>query len=93
MIKAVDERGNMICAPSKNNQLCFDDKRSINAGVKKFINDYKNIVKDIDLKIDTQFVDKYYGMAMRTFRFSDEVKKSFYNDNAMMNRLESMLFY
>lgn len=93
MIKAVDENGNMICAPSKNNQRCFDDKRSLNAGVKKFINDYKNIVKGIDLKIDTQFVDKYYGMAMKTFRFVDKVKQSFYNDNAMMNRLESMLFY
>lgn len=93
MIKAVDEKGNMICAPGKNNQRCFDDKRLINAGVKKFVNSYKNIVKDIDLKIDTQFVDKYYGVAMRSFQFAEEVKKSFYNDNAMMNRLESMLFY
>lgn len=25
--------------------------------------------------------------------FKDAVKSSFYNDNAMMNRMESMLFY
>lgn len=93
MIKAVDEAGNMICAPNKNNQHCFDDKRLINNGVKRFIEDYKNIISNINLIIDTEFVDKYYGMAMKAFKFSDAVKKSFYNDNAMMNRIESMLFY
>ncbi len=93
MIKTVDEAGNMICAPNKNNQRCFDDKQLINNGVKRFIGDYKHIAENLDLTIDTEFIDKYYGIAMRTFKFSDVVKKSFYNDNAMMNRLESMLFY
>lgn len=94
MVKAVDAVGNFICASSKKNQEYFNDKEEINEGVKQFIADYINRFGDYEHKPEPEFADKYYGVCFgQGLEFDDEVKKSFYNDNAMMNRLESSLFY
>ena len=43
---------------------------------------------------DTEFIDVYYGYCFGGgMEFADEVKRGFYNDNGMMNRIESMVFY
>lgn len=94
MVKTVDAVGNFVCAPSKKNQEYFNGKKEINEGVKQFIADYINKFWDYEEKPESEFVDKYYGACFgHGLEFDDEVKKSFYNDNAMMNRLESSLFY
>lgn len=94
MVKAVDGRGNFVCAPDKKNQEHFHDKEEMNEGVKRFIADYIGRFGEFEIDPDTGFIDKYYGSCFGgAMEFTDEVKGSFYNDNAMMNRMESGLFY
>lgn len=94
MIKAVDAEGNFVCSEPKGNQRCFRDKVEMNEGVKGFISDYVRLFGEFDLKPDVEFVDRFYGYCFDgALRFLDEVKKSFYNDNGMMHRGESMVFY
>ena len=72
----------------------FKDKKDINEGVKQFIADYINAFGTFKLSPDMEFIDRLYGDCFSGgVRFADEVKRSFYNDNAMMNRIESMVFY
>lgn len=94
MIKAIDAQSNFVCALSGGNQRHFDDKREINEGVKQFISDYISRFGTFQLHPDTDFVDKFYGHCFGgNMEFGDAVKRSFYNDNAMMNRIESRVFY
>lgn len=93
MIKAVDEKNGFVCAPSKGNQEHFQEKEEINRGVKQLIADYAGRFGTFDLEPDRDFADRYYGDCFGGgVEFSDEVKGSFYNDNAMMHRMESGLF-
>lgn len=94
MVKEIDSEGNFVCADKKKNQECFDKKIQINNGVKQYITDFVEYFGKIKLYPQCEFVDKYYGVCIKqALKFGDEVKQSFYNDNAMMNRIESMLFY
>ncbi len=94
MIKEIDDKGKFICAEKKQNQIYFEYKEEINRGIKEFIKDYINLFGQLQISLDIEFVDKYYEQCMSgVFGFTEEVKSSFYNDNAMMNRIESMLFY
>lgn len=94
MIKAVDKDGKFLYAPNGKNQECFKDKEEINEGVKQFITDYIERFGEFEIEPDREFADKYYGSCFSGgVEFTDEVKRSFYNDNAMMNRIESNLFY
>lgn len=94
MVKAVDQEGNFICASKKKNQEFFQDKVEINRGVKQFIYDYISVFGKFDVDLNLEFVDWLYGYCMDgALDFSEKIKESFYNDNAMMNRIESMLFY
>ena len=93
MVKGVDAKGNFICAPKKKNQEHFQEKVEMNQGVKRFIHDYFEVFGTYKNSLDLEFIDWYYGYCFGgAMRFSEEVKNSFYNDNAMMNRIESMLF-
>ncbi|MCM1219900.1 MAG: HAD-IA family hydrolase [Lachnospiraceae bacterium] len=94
MVKAVDADGNFVCGEEKKNQQYFQAKIEMNRGVKQFIEDYIELFGGFGLKPDTEFVDRYYGCCFGGgMEFADEVKRSFYNDNAMMNRVESAVFY
>lgn len=94
MVKAVDKEGNFICAEKKKNQEHFQDKIEMNQGVKQFICDYWKCFGEFSISPDCEFIDWYYGYCFSGgIEFAEDVKKSFYNDNAMMNRIESMLFY
>lgn len=94
MVKAVDGDGNFLCAPNGRNQEHFKDKEEMNEGVKQFIADYIERFGDLKTEPDREFADKYYGSCFSgALEFAEEVKRSFYNDNAMMNRIESSLFY
>lgn len=93
MVKDIDNSGNFLCKEKKQNQIRFASKEQINEGVKSYIREFITSFKDIDVKTDIDFVDEYYRMCFDGgFFFSDEVKISFYNDNAMMNRIESNIF-
>ena len=94
MIKSVDKNGNFLYAPNRRNQEFFKDKEKINKGVKQFISDYIERFGEFGIEPDREFADRYYGLCFSgAVKFADEVKRSFYNDNAMMNRIESNLFY
>lgn len=94
MVKSIDETGNWICDEGHGNQKMFAVKEAINDGVKQYIRDcHTNRVEKTDIKL-VKFIDYWFGLCMSgKLDFSDEIKKSFYNDNAMMNRIESMIFY
>lgn len=94
MVKGIEKDGSFICAPPKENQRYFQDKEEINQGVQQFIADYTARFGKFDMVPNTQFIDRYYGDCFSgALEFTDKVKDSFYNDNAMMNRIESKVFY
>ncbi len=94
MVKEVKKDGTFLTAPVKENQKHFDVKERINDGVKRFIRDVAEKIERYRVKLDIPFVDAFYGLCFDgSIKYSDTIKGSFYNDNAMMNRLESMLFY
>lgn len=94
MVKSIDQEKNFIYAEKKKNQEYFNKKVEINQGVKYFIEDYIKYFGEYTIELDIDFIDWLYGYCIGgALVFSEDVKKSFYNDNAMMNRLESMLFY
>jgi len=94
MIKSIDQEENFIYAEKKKNQEYFNEKVEINQGVKDFIEDYIKSFGEYTIELDIDFIDWFYGYCIGgALVLSEDVKKSFYNDNAMMNRLESMLFY
>ncbi len=94
MVKAVSGEGIFLCAPKKKNQEHFQEKVEIHQGVEDFIKDYVKNAGEFKIPEDIAFVDWFYGYGINGgFSFTEEIKSSFYNDNAMMNRMESMLFY
>lgn len=94
MVKGVDGDGNFVYAPKKKNQEHFQEKLEINQGVKRFLADYVKLFGEFDIRPNPEFADWYYGYCIGgAVKFADCVKGSFYNDNGMMNRIESMLFY
>jgi len=93
MVKGMNRNCEFIYAKEGNNQKYFKDKIEINRGVKQFIHDYVKMTGDIKLQPDTEFIDQYYGLCFdKTLDYAENVKRSFWNDNAMMNRIESGLF-
>ncbi len=94
MVKAVDAQGEFVCASPGGNQKHFQEKEEINRGVKAFLGEYVKRFGTFRLVPDTKFIDVYYGYCFGGgMEFADEVKRGFYNDNGMMNRIESMVFY
>jgi len=93
MARFINSKG-FIYGEPKNNQILFHKKEIINEGVKEFITDYCKVFYDCKSEMSIGFVDEWYGMCFGgTVTYSEEIKKSFYNDNGMMNRIESSLFY
>lgn len=93
MVTAVSQDGTFICAKPGENQKHFQEKEEINRGVRGLIWDYIKGFGAFELRPNRQFVDWFYGYCMSgALEFAENVKQSFYNDNAMMNRIESALF-
>jgi len=93
MVKGISEHGEFIYAKEGNNQKFFGNKLAINEGVKQFMSDYIKIMGKINLELSPEFADVYYGVCFGGhLEIAEDVKKSFWNDNAMMNRIESELF-
>lgn len=94
MIQEVDETGKFICKEKKMNQICFENKRKINEGIKEFIRECAETHMERKMEENIMFINAYYELCFSgRINFSEMLKKSFYNDNAFMNRLESTLFY
>ena len=94
MVKAVDKFGKFICAEPRENQHYFPERETINRGVKQFMLDYVERFGEFSLQADPMFADFFFGHCMDgTLEFAESVKQIFYKDNAMMHRIESMLFY
>ena len=94
MVKAVDKSGTFICAEPRKNQHYFPGRKTINRGIKQFMREYVERFGEFRFRADPMFADCFYGCCMNgALKFAESVKQIFYNDNAMMNRMESMLFY
>ncbi|WP_026759278.1 hypothetical protein [Selenomonas ruminantium] len=93
MVKDIAEDGSLVCKEKRQNQINFYAKEKINEGVKTYIRDVMAHVNDIGMKQGKDLVDEFYRTCFEgNLEFSDLVKKSFYNDNAMMHRMEANLF-
>lgn len=95
MVRGIGSDGQFICAPNTNNQIFLGDKVEINEGVKLFIKDmvkfhYERLDR-LPIYID-DFVDNWYGLLLKKCIFSEEVKRSFYNDNAFIHRRQERIF-
>lgn len=94
MVKAIDIDNSFICAKSMNNQINFSNRVKINNGVKAYISDYFEIAGNDTTGLNCMLVDAFYGICLDgNIDFSEGIKNIFYNDNAMMNRIESSLFH
>lgn len=94
MIKSVDKWGKFICAEPRKNQYYFPERETINRGVRQFVCDYVERFGAFKIHVNPMFVDRFYGHCMSgALEFAESVKQIFYFDNAMANRIESMLFY
>ena len=94
MIKGMNHSG-FIYSPNTNNQIFWEDKLEVNEGVQLFISDmikfhYKRL-DDLNICIDN-FIDKWYGILLKNSEFSEDVKRSFYNDNAFIHRRQERIF-
>lgn len=90
MIRSVNPEGEPICAPARDNQKYFTDKKEINDGIIDLIRDFFSIW-DISTgrvsEADRMCMDQWYGLfAGGACELGEEVKRSFYNDNALVHR-------
>lgn len=95
MVKSIDQNGQFIYAPDTNNQIFFADKVEINEGIKLFVKDMVDFhyerLERLPIYID-EFVDNWYGLLLKNCIFSEEVKRSFCNDNAFIHRRQERIF-
>lgn len=95
MIRGMKNKGEFIYDMNNKNQFYFEDKREINDGIKNFIEDmqyyYGNLFFNNEEYIDF-FVDKWYGVFLDKTVLSEDIKRSFYNDNAFVHRGEERIF-
>ena len=64
----------------------------VNEGVKNFIKDYFCIYKECNMQHDANSSDDIFGTIVNAIELSDDLKKVFWNDNAIMNRFDSNIF-
>ena len=64
----------------------------VNEGVKNFIKDYFCIYKECNMQFDANSSDDIFGTIVNAIELSDDLKKVFWNDNAIMNRFDSNIF-
>ena len=90
MISGIDKNGEPICEKKRDNQIFFADKEEINDGIKEFIMDVNSLFELEKYQImeqDCIFFDKWYGLwSEETSCLQEEIKRSFYNDNALVHR-------
>jgi hypothetical protein len=93
MISYIDENGAFVCHESMKNQELFYRKEEIDKGVREFISDYVRRFGKCRLKPDCLFSDTYYAVSMDSgFKVSDEVKSSFWFDNALASNKQSPMY-
>lgn len=93
MIKSIGEQGEFICAPNGGNQKFFDKREEINDGVCEFVRDFLILTQNSVLRINEKSIDLFFGEFMKGHvDLSQELKKIFYYDNAIVQRRESKVF-
>lgn len=94
MIKEIDENGFFICSEKKQNQIYFSAREDMNKGVENFIKDYISYFGTLNLNVNIDFIDQYYGIMLSDrVNIDDSIKNVFFHDNELMGRNESTLFY
>ncbi len=89
MVEEIDSDGNFKCKREGNNQKYFDTKQKIFDGVQKFIHESENDLSEND----TEFCNSWYDICFsKCIDYSEQIKRSFNNDNAFMNRFDNSIF-
>lgn len=92
MIKYLDEKFSILCAPDGSNQKFFEERNIINQGVCDFMRDYVELMGE-GAELEPKFVDRFFGEYVNEhMELSSELKDVFYYDNAFVHRGESKIF-
>lgn len=96
MIQMVWGDGRCFCLELKNNQKYFSVKERINDGIKEFMVDFWQGMKHTkitELSIDAWFTDQLFGCWFENgCELSQDIKDSFWTDNAMVQGREFKIF-
>ena len=96
MIQRVWGDGRCSCLELKNNQKYFSVKERINDGIKEFMVDFWQGMKHTkitELSIDAWFTDQLFGCWFEGgCDLSQDIKDSFWTDNAMVQGREFKIF-
>lgn len=95
MVKSILSDEKFVFSADTNNQIFFADKMEINEGIQLFIKDmvelHWNRLNNMNIYID-DFIDNWYGIVIKNSVYSENVKRSFYNDNAFIHRRQERIF-
>lgn len=95
MLRTINKDGQFVYAPNTNNQAFLEDKVEINDGIQMFIKDMVDYhgerLNTTNIYID-DFLDNWYGILLKNVAFSEDIKRSFYNDNAFIHRRQERIF-
>ncbi len=93
MIKSLDEKGGFICSLNGRNQVKFEERELINAGVCRFIDQYISVFKGEMEYLNERFVDDVFGEMMRDgIEIDKDFNEIFYYDNSMIQRRDLPIF-
>lgn len=81
MIRYIDDRGNIVCEPDKENQKHFDVKEEVNNGVCDFMKDYAHIIGHNNTSGVKGVEEGIFFILLDKSVVDDAIGKGFYFDN------------
>lgn len=97
MVRSIDESG-FIYDEGKENQKNFPARLKVNAGVEHYLQDLLKlfdkgmILGDSEFPLDSIAIDRWYGIMLDGMEVTEQVKETFYNDNALVHREQMKIF-
>ena len=92
MLECIEDDGSRRYAENKQNQLNFDVRLDMLAGIQEFLEEMIEICDQYQIDIkeeDIYFVDKLFGLLMNNgFEPTVRMKNSFYYDNGILDHKE-----
>lgn len=93
MVKEIDCQGKALYDERKENQKNFEIREEMQRGILRFFEDFYPLFTQFGLQVDISFTKQLFGCFMDGgFVLTEEMKKSFCYDNAILNRKEVPIF-
>lgn len=93
MVIEIDENGDAIYGEKQKNQENYEIRVEMQKGIIQFIKDFVSNTRDIPMELDIPFVRSLFDVFMNGgFIKSEGMKKSFFYDNAILNREQVPIF-